>query len=66
MYFVFNPEDDVPSKAAKVDIPPTQLVGGMIPPPLGTGYPSRPALPTMPPVYVIISTFLFVFIFYLA
>ncbi|KAL1327872.1 protein SUPPRESSOR OF FRI 4 isoform X1 [Arachis hypogaea] len=40
-------DDDVPSKAAKVDIPSTQLVGGMVPPPLGTGYPPRPAVPPM-------------------
>jgi len=52
VYFVFIAEDDVPSKAAKVDIPQTQLVGGMRPPPLGTGYPPRSALPTIPPVYV--------------
>ncbi|KAK7370064.1 hypothetical protein VNO80_12118 [Phaseolus coccineus] len=44
-------EDDVPSKAAKVDIPQSQLVGGMRPPPLGTGYPPRSALPTLPPAY---------------
>lgn len=52
LYFGFNAEDDVPSKAAKVDIPPTQLVGGMRPPPLGTGYPPRSAMPAIPPVYV--------------
>lgn len=49
--FVFNAEDDAPSKAAKVDIPSTQLVGGMMPPPLGTGYPPRSTLGTVPPMY---------------
>ncbi|KAJ1437840.1 Zinc finger, BED-type [Sesbania bispinosa] len=44
-------DDDVPSKAAKVDIPTTQLVGGMVPPPLGTGYPPRSTLGTIPPIY---------------
>ncbi|KAF7808516.1 protein SUPPRESSOR OF FRI 4 isoform X1 [Senna tora] len=44
-------EDDVPSKAAKVDIPSTQLVGGVIPPPLGMGYPPQSTLGAMPPIY---------------
>jgi len=52
VYFVFIADDDVPSKAAKVDISQSQLVGGMRPPPLGTGYPPRSVLPTLPPVYV--------------
>ncbi|KAK7320126.1 hypothetical protein RJT34_04860 [Clitoria ternatea] len=44
-------DDDTPSKAAKLDIPPTHLVGGMVPPPLGTGYPPRSTLGAIPPVY---------------
>ncbi|XP_057416968.1 protein SUPPRESSOR OF FRI 4 isoform X2 [Lotus japonicus] len=44
-------EDDVPSKAAKVDVPSAQLVGGMVPPPLGPGYPPRSTLGPMPPMY---------------
>ncbi|MED6204501.1 Protein SUPPRESSOR OF FRI 4 [Stylosanthes scabra] len=43
-------DDDVPSKAPKLDIPSTQLVGGMVPPPLATPYPPRPPMynPAMP------------------
>jgi hypothetical protein len=43
-------EDENPSKAAKVDIPSAQLVGGMVPGPLGAGYPPRP-LAAMQPMY---------------
>lgn len=61
--FVFNADDDVPSKVAKLDVPSTQLVGGMVPQPLGAAYPPRPSLPTMPQVYVIILLFIFCFYF---
>ncbi|KAI4313663.1 hypothetical protein L6164_026622 [Bauhinia variegata] len=44
-------EDDVPSKAAKVDVPSTQLVGGLVPPPLGVAYPPQPTLGTVPPIF---------------
>ncbi|KAE9607501.1 putative transcription factor interactor and regulator LIM family [Lupinus albus] len=44
-------DDEVPSKAAKVVIPSTPLVRGMVPPPLGTGYPPRPPFGTVPPIY---------------
>lgn len=43
-------EDENPSKAAKVDIPSAHLVGGMVPGPLGAGYPPRP-LAAMQPMY---------------
>ncbi|CAA3018088.1 SUPPRESSOR OF FRI 4 isoform X2 [Olea europaea subsp. europaea] len=44
-------EEDTPSKTAKVEIPSSQTVGGMIPGSLGVGFPPRPALGTMPPFY---------------
>ncbi|XP_028783260.1 protein SUPPRESSOR OF FRI 4 isoform X2 [Neltuma alba] len=44
-------EDEAPSKTAKVDIPSTQLVGGVVPAPLGVGYPPQSTLGTMPPIY---------------
>lgn len=43
-------EDDTPSKMAKVEIPSTQLVGGVVPGPLGT-YPPQPPF-GMRPMYV--------------
>ncbi|KAL6198672.1 hypothetical protein ACLB2K_028461 [Fragaria x ananassa] len=42
-------EDDTPSKMAKVEIPSTQLVGGVVPGPLGT-YPPQPPF-GMRPMY---------------
>ncbi|TKY64759.1 Zinc finger protein [Spatholobus suberectus] len=44
-------------------IPSSQLVGGMVPPPMGTGYPNQATLPTIPSVYVIILLFIFIFLF---
>ncbi|KAK4261836.1 hypothetical protein QN277_004781 [Acacia crassicarpa] len=44
-------EDEAPSKTAKVDIPSSQLVGGVVPAPLGMGYPPHSTLGTMPPIY---------------
>ncbi|KAL2493988.1 Protein SUPPRESSOR OF FRI 4 [Forsythia ovata] len=44
-------EEDTPSKTAKVEIPSSQIVGGMVPGSLGVGFPPRPALGTMPPLY---------------
>ncbi|XVF00456.1 hypothetical protein REPUB_Repub04eG0002800 [Reevesia pubescens] len=44
-------EEDPPSKAAKVDIPTTQLVGGLVPGPLGVGYPPQSPLGAVQPVY---------------
>lgn len=49
--FVFNADDDVPSKTAKIDIPSSPFLGGMVPPHMGTGYPPRSTLGTLPPVY---------------
>ncbi|KAI4357456.1 hypothetical protein L6164_001404 [Bauhinia variegata] len=44
-------EDEVPSKAAKVDLPSTQLVGGVVPAPLPVAYRPQPTLGTGPPIY---------------
>ncbi|KAE9613870.1 hypothetical protein Lal_00015998 [Lupinus albus] len=44
-------DDEVPSKAAKIDIPSTPFIGGMVPPPLGSGYPPRPPFGTVPRIY---------------
>ncbi|GAU12855.1 hypothetical protein TSUD_73420 [Trifolium subterraneum] len=44
-------QDDVPSKTAKVDIASTPFAGGMAPPPMGAGYPPRPTLGPIRPVY---------------
>ncbi|XVF68393.1 hypothetical protein PTKIN_Ptkin10aG0202200 [Pterospermum kingtungense] len=43
-------EEEAPSKAAKVDIPSTQLVGGLVSGPLGVGYPQS-TLGAVQPVY---------------
>ncbi|CAK7356423.1 unnamed protein product [Dovyalis caffra] len=43
-------DDETPSKATKVDIPSSQLVGGMVPRPLSAGYPPQP-LGAMQPIY---------------
>lgn len=51
MDIYFLVEDETPSKAAKVDIPSAQLIGGMVPGPLSTGYPPQP-LGAMQPMYV--------------
>jgi hypothetical protein len=57
--FVCNADDDVPSKTAKVDIPSTPFVGGMAPPPMGAGYPPRPNLGPIRPVYACWNFFSF-------
>ncbi|XVE67572.1 hypothetical protein DITRI_Ditri08aG0171200 [Diplodiscus trichospermus] len=44
-------EEEAPSKAAKVDIPSTQLVGGLVPGPLGGGYPPQSTFGAVQPVY---------------
>ncbi|XP_051128316.1 protein SUPPRESSOR OF FRI 4 isoform X2 [Andrographis paniculata] len=46
-------EEEAPSKTAKVDLPPSQLVSGVIPGSVGVGYPpqSAPTLGSVPPVY---------------
>ncbi|XVE94303.1 hypothetical protein REPUB_Repub01dG0269500 [Reevesia pubescens] len=44
-------DEEAPSKAAKVDIPSTQLVGGLVSGPLGVGYPPQSTLGAMQPVY---------------
>lgn len=44
-------DDDVPSKTAKVDIPSTPFAGGMVPPPMGTGYPPRSTVGPIRPIY---------------
>ncbi|KAL3833818.1 hypothetical protein ACJIZ3_008554 [Penstemon smallii] len=44
-------EDEVSSKTAKLDHPSSQIAGGVIPGTIGVGYPPRPALRAMPPLY---------------
>ncbi|KAK4488011.1 hypothetical protein RD792_003750, partial [Penstemon davidsonii] len=44
-------EDEVSSKTAKLDLPSSQIAGGVIPGTIGVGYPPRPALRAMPPLY---------------
>lgn len=45
-------DEDAPSKVAKVDVPSTQFVGGMVPGSMGIGYPPQPALGAIRPMYV--------------
>lgn len=47
-------EEETPSKVAKVDTASTPLVGAIVPGSLGIGYPHRPALGVMQPMYVLI------------
>ncbi|KAG8474451.1 hypothetical protein CXB51_033814 [Gossypium anomalum] len=44
-------EEEAPSKTAKLDIPSTQLVGGLMPGPLGVGYPPQSTLGAVQPMY---------------
>ncbi|GMI73326.1 suppressor of FRIGIDA4 [Hibiscus trionum] len=44
-------EEETPSKAAKLDIPSAQLVGGLMPGPLGVGYPPQSTLGAVRAVY---------------
>ncbi|XP_022725417.1 protein SUPPRESSOR OF FRI 4-like isoform X3 [Durio zibethinus] len=44
-------EEDAPSKATKLDIPSAQLMGGLVPGPVGVGYPPQSTLGTVQPVY---------------
>ncbi|KAJ7954399.1 protein SUPPRESSOR OF FRI 4-like [Quillaja saponaria] len=44
-------DEDAPSKVAKVDVPSTQLVGGVAPGPLGVGYSPQSTLGVMQPMY---------------
>ncbi|XVF46070.1 hypothetical protein PTKIN_Ptkin02bG0258400 [Pterospermum kingtungense] len=44
-------DEEAPSKAAKVDTPSTQVAGGLIPGPLGVGYPPQSTLGAVQPVY---------------
>ncbi|KAM1212952.1 hypothetical protein ACFX2J_004432 [Malus domestica] len=44
-------DEDGPSKVAKVDIPTTQFVGGMVPGSMGIAYPPQPPLGAMRPMY---------------
>lgn len=48
----FIAEEEAPSKSAKLDIPSTQLVGGLMPGPLGVGYPPQSTLGAVQPMYV--------------
>nr|XP_023883395.1 protein SUPPRESSOR OF FRI 4-like [Quercus suber] len=44
-------EEEGASKVAKVDIPTTSLVGGVVPGSLGIAYPPQPTLGVMQPIY---------------
>ncbi|KAG6639495.1 hypothetical protein CIPAW_10G104800 [Carya illinoinensis] len=47
----YGEEEEETPKVAKVDIPSTPLVGSIVPGSLGVGYPPRPALGVMQPIY---------------
>ncbi|XP_038995417.1 protein SUPPRESSOR OF FRI 4-like isoform X2 [Hibiscus syriacus] len=44
-------EEEAPSKVAKLGVPSAQLVGGLMPGPLGVGYPPQSTLGAVQPVY---------------
>ncbi|XP_075481800.1 protein SUPPRESSOR OF FRI 4-like isoform X1 [Primulina tabacum] len=44
-------EQETNAKTAKVDLASSQIVGSVIPGTIGTGFPPRPTLGTMPPFY---------------
>ncbi|XP_023003038.1 protein SUPPRESSOR OF FRI 4-like [Cucurbita maxima] len=44
-------DEESASKVAKVEMPPTQMVGGMVPGSLGIMYPPQPGLAAMRPIY---------------
>ncbi|KAH6796081.1 hypothetical protein C2S51_037067 [Perilla frutescens var. frutescens] len=44
-------DEENPSKAAKVDLPTSQIAGGVMPGSLGVGYPPQPPLGSMPSLY---------------
>lgn len=47
---VWLADEDTPSKLAKVDIPSSQVGGGVVPGSLGIRYPPPTTLGTMPPL----------------
>ncbi|KAG8385084.1 hypothetical protein BUALT_Bualt03G0004700 [Buddleja alternifolia] len=44
-------DEETPSKTAKVDLPSSQIIGGLIPGSIGAGYPPQPTLGSIPPFY---------------
>ncbi|KAL8471080.1 hypothetical protein ACS0TY_033595 [Phlomoides rotata] len=44
-------DEENPSKAAKVDLPTSQIAGGVIPGSLGVGYPTQPTFGSIPQFY---------------
>ena len=48
--FFFLEDEESASKVAKVEMPPTQMVGGMVPGSLGIMYPPQPGLAAMRPM----------------
>ncbi|XP_038678839.1 protein SUPPRESSOR OF FRI 4-like, partial [Tripterygium wilfordii] len=47
----YGEEEEGPSKAAKMEVPTTQLVGGVVPGQLGVSYPHAPNVGAIPPAY---------------
>lgn len=43
-------EEETPLKTAKVELPTSQIAGGVLPGSIGVGYPSQPTLGSMPPL----------------
>ncbi|XP_010260706.1 PREDICTED: protein SUPPRESSOR OF FRI 4 isoform X2 [Nelumbo nucifera] len=44
-------DEDAPSKMAKVEIPTSKLVGGVVPGSVGVGFPPQPPIGAMQPIY---------------
>ncbi|XP_038712118.1 protein SUPPRESSOR OF FRI 4 [Tripterygium wilfordii] len=47
----YGEEEEGPAKAAKMEVPTTQLVGGVVPGQLGVAYPRAPNVGAIPPAY---------------
>lgn len=48
----FDADEETAAKTAKVEVPSTGFVGGVVPSSLGIRFPLPPAYATVPPVYV--------------
>ncbi|XP_008812444.1 protein SUPPRESSOR OF FRI 4 isoform X1 [Phoenix dactylifera] len=47
----YGEDEDASAKVAKVEVPSTSLVSGLVPGPLGVGFPAAPTYGAVPPVY---------------